>query len=290
MKDADCIAFLQWALPRMELSWAGFRKVRRSVCKRIDRRCRELKIHDLAEYRDHQEAEPSEWDALRACCAISISRFYRDRAVFETLERVVLPALAANAMQRGDSNLECWSAGCASGEEAYTLSILWRLKLAGRYPHLNLRVLATDIDAALLKRAAVACYRASTLKELPLAWRDQAFDMREGRYQLRAPFREPVRFVQEDICEGLPKQRFDLILCRNVVFTYFSIELQMRLAQQLIRRLYPGGALVVGLHESLPGRPENVEPWPEARAVLRRINSPGSAQAASADERIWQGA
>lgn len=290
MKDADCIALLQWALPRMQLCWPGFRKVSRSVCKRIDRRCRELKIRDSAEYRDHLEAEPSEWNVLRACCAISISRFYRDRAVFETLERVVLPALASNAMQRGDTNLECWSAGCASGEEAYTLSILWRLKLAARYPHLNLRVLATDIDAALLKRAATACYRASTLKELPLGWRDEAFEKSDNEFCLRAPFRAAVRFVREDICTALPEQRFDLLLCRNVVFTYFSFELQMRLAQQLVGRLYPGGALVIGLHESLPRGVENVEPWPELRVVFRRIGTPASAQASSADERIWQGA
>jgi len=290
MKDADCVAFLQWALPSMQLAWPGFRKVRRSVCKRIDRRCRELGLRSIAEYRDHLETEPSEWDALRACCAISISRFYRDRAVFETMERGVLPALASNAMQRGDTNLECWSAGCASGEEAYTLSILWRLRLAERRPDLSLRVLATDIDAALLKRAATACYRASTLKELPLAWRDQAFDTREGQYCLRAPFREAVRFVREDICAMLPEQRFHLILCRNVVFTYFSFELQMRLAQQLMGRLYPGGALAIGLHESLPSGVENIEPWPEARAVFRRTGTPAPAQSSSVDEQIWQGA
>lgn len=290
MKDADCIAFLQWALPRMQLSWPGYRKVRRSACKRIDRRCRELKVRDIAEYRDHLEAEPSEWDVLRTCCAISISRFYRDRAVFETLEHVVLPALASNAMERGDTNLECWSAGCASGEETYTLSILWRLKLAERHPQLNLRVLATDIDADLLKRAATACYRASTLKELPLAWRDQAFDMREGQYCLRAPFREAVRFVREDLCAALPEQRFDLILCRNGIFTYFSFELQMRLAQQLLGRLYPGGALIIGLHESLPSQLENVEPWPEVRAVFRRTSTAAAAPASSAGARVWQGA
>jgi chemotaxis protein methyltransferase CheR len=131
-------------------------------------------------------------------------------------------------------------------------------------------VLATDIDAALLKRATTACYRASTLKEAPLAWRDQAFDRRDNQYCLRAPFREAVRFVQEDIREALPAERFDLILCRNLVFTYFSFELQMRLGRRIISRLHPGGALVIGLHERLPTGIEGVEPWPVARAVFRR--------------------
>jgi chemotaxis protein methyltransferase CheR len=270
MKDVDCVAFLQWALPRMQLSWPGFRKVRRSVCKRIDRRCRQLGLSDISAYRDRLSTDLSEWDVLRARCAISISRFYRDRAVFESLEHVVLPALAASAARRTDASLECWSAGCASGEEAYTLLILWRLALAETRPHLDLRVLATDIDAALLKRAAAARYRASTLNEAPLAWRDQAFDRRDNQYCLRAPFREAVRFVREDICETLPAERFDLILCRNLVFTYFSFDLQMRLGRQLIGRLHPGGALVIGLHESLPTGIEGVEPWADARAVFRR--------------------
>jgi len=288
MKDADCIALLQWALPRMQLSWPGFRKVRRSVCKRIDRRCRELGLRDIAGYRDHLETEPSEWDVLRACCAIPISRFYRDRAVFESLERGVLPALASNAMERGDTRLECWSAGCASGEEAYTLSILWRLRLAERYPQLDLRVLATDIDPTLLKRATTACYRASTLKELPPAWRDEAFDKSDNQFSLRAPFRAAVRFVREDICATLPEQRFDLILCRNVVFTYFSSELQMRLARELIGRLQPGGALVIGLHESLPGGVEGIEAWPNARAVFCRAGVSESAPTSLAGGRLWQ--
>jgi chemotaxis protein methyltransferase CheR len=131
-------------------------------------------------------------------------------------------------------------------------------------------VLATDIDPALLKRATTGCYRASALKELPLAWRERAFDVRDGLYFVREAFREGISFVCEDICSAIPAQRFDLILCRNVVFTYFSNELQMRLARQLAGKLHPGGALVIGLHESLPGGVEGIEAWPNARAVFRR--------------------
>lgn len=273
--DAECVAFLRWALPRMRLAWPGFRNVRGTVCKRVERRCRALGLADPAAYRAHLEAAPSEWEALRVLCSIPISRFYRDRAVFDFLERVALPELATGAIQRGARTLECWSAGCASGQEPYTLSILWQLRLAARYSsRLQLRVLATDIDPVLLERAAAACYRASELKEMPAAWRDRAFERRGEIYCLREAFRQAVRFAHQDICATLPDETFDLILCRNVVFTYFAAELQEHIAEQLIGRLYPGGALVLGSHESVPQAVAGIVPWVGAHAVWRSLRGP----------------
>src|SRR5690606_25363864 len=107
--DSDCVSFLQWALPRMQLAWPGFRKVRRTVCKRIEHRCRALGmvgVHgrdgraDLAKYRRYLERTPGEWEALRVLCSIPISRFYRDRAIFGFLAREVVPALAAGVERR----------------------------------------------------------------------------------------------------------------------------------------------------------------------------------------------
>src|SRR5438477_9810042 len=128
----DCVEFLQWALPRLRMRWDGFRKVRRQVCRRIERRSRELGLTDLAAYRDYLERRPDEWARLDALCRVTISRFYRDRETFAALEQEVLPALA-----RGGAEIEVWSAGCASGEEPYTLALLWKLELA----RLSLRIL-----------------------------------------------------------------------------------------------------------------------------------------------------
>ena len=91
MKDADCVAFLQWALPQLGLRWAGYRKVRRRACKRIGRRMRELGVADAAAYRARLQADPAEWRALAALCPIPISRFYRDREVFDCLGAEALP-------------------------------------------------------------------------------------------------------------------------------------------------------------------------------------------------------
>lgn len=114
MKDSDCVSFLQWALPRLGFRWPGFRKVRRQVCKRIDRRIGKLKLPGPAAYREYLEQVASEWDVLDQFCRISISRFYRDRRVFDHLRDTVLPELADAAMASGESVLRCWSAGCAS--------------------------------------------------------------------------------------------------------------------------------------------------------------------------------
>jgi chemotaxis protein methyltransferase CheR len=276
MNDAECVTFLQWALPRLQLAWPGFRKVRKTVCRRVTRRYREFGLGDVAAYRSYLEVTPHEWQALRSLCSIPISRFCRDRRVFESLEHVVLPELATAAIRRGDSTLECWSAGCASGEESYTLSILWHLRLAARYSsRLQLHVFATDIDRVLLRRASVACYRPSALKELPASWRARAFEERGGEYCVREVFRAPVRIAHQDLCTTLPNQRFDLILCRNVVFTYFAPELQRELAQRLIERLHPGGALVLGLHELFPQGIPGAVNWPGTRAIVRREGTPG---------------
>jgi chemotaxis protein methyltransferase CheR len=151
--DADCVAFLQWALPQLGLRWTGYRKVRARVCKRVARRMRQLGLPDAAAYRARLEGGPAEWRALAALCPIPISRFYRDREVFDCLGAEVLPALAHAALARGTPRLECWSAGCASGEEPCTLALQWDLQLAARFPGVAFRVLRTDIDARLLDTA-----------------------------------------------------------------------------------------------------------------------------------------
>jgi chemotaxis protein methyltransferase CheR len=108
------------------------------------------------------------------------------------------------------------------------------------------------------------------LRELPVSWRAQAFEQRADEYCVREPFRPAVRITHQDICAAMPEQYFDLILCRNVVFTYFAPELQHELAQRLMDKLHPGGALILGLHESFPRGISGAVPWPGTRAIVRR--------------------
>jgi chemotaxis protein methyltransferase CheR len=270
MKDGDCIALLQWALPRLGLRWAGYRKVRARVCKRIARRMRALGLADAADYRARLDADPAEWHALAALCPVAVSRFYRDREVFDCLGAEVLPALARAALARGAPRLECWSAGCASGEEPYTLALQWQLQLAAQFPRLGFRVLGTDVDARLIERARAACYGSGSLAALPPAWRERAFERRGRLYCLRAALRRDVDLAHQDLLAELPEREFDLVLCRNLAFTYFDEAGARRALARISGRLRPGGALVLGIHEQLPASAAGFAPWVGCRAVLRR--------------------
>lgn len=97
VNDKDCTAFLQWALPQIELHWAGFRKVRNQVSKRLRARMHDLGLGNCSAYRARLEADASEWQILDKCCHITISRVFRDRGIFEVVRRVVLPDVAARA-------------------------------------------------------------------------------------------------------------------------------------------------------------------------------------------------
>jgi chemotaxis protein methyltransferase CheR len=270
--DRDCVEFLRWALPRLGLRWGGFRKVRGQVCKRLRRRLSEVGLADLDAYRVQLERHPEEWAVLESLTHITISRFNRDRGVFAFLQWEVLPTLAATVAERGADALEVWSAGCASGEEAFTLAIMWRLDLAPRFPELAIRILATDADEAMLARARRGCFSASSLRELPARSRAAAFAQGDRHYCLRDPFREPVRIARHDIRSRPPDGPFDLVLCRNLAFTYFDLELQRATAARLAGALRAGGALVLGSHESLPANVEEFEWWSSAERIyeLRR--------------------
>jgi chemotaxis protein methyltransferase CheR len=252
VSDTDCTTFLQWALPQLELRWPGFRKVRRQVCKRLTRRMRDLGLDDFSDYRARLEADPSEWRVLDECCHITISRFFRDRGIFEAVRRRVLPDIAARAKREGRDAL-VWSAGCASGEEPYTLKILWDVEVASAYPNVSLAITATDVDTAMIARAREGCFEASSLHELPAPLVQQAFEKIDARYRVKPRHREGIEFLEQDLRSEMPARLFDLILCRYVVFTYFAVPLQRTVLASMLERLRPLGYLVIGTHEQLPG-------------------------------------
>ena len=257
------------------MRWAGLRKVRGQVCKRVRRRLSELGLPDLAAYRDYLEAHPEEWAILEGLTHITISRFNRDRGVFAALAGEVLPELAASAFDRGSGSVAIWSAGCASGEEPYTLAILWRRAVAARFPEIDIRILATDVDAAMLSRARRGCYRSANLRELPEAWRAAALVQRGDEYCLTGEIKAAVRVARHDVREPPPTGPFDLVLCRNLAFTYFDAAAQRAVATHFAVALRPGGALVLGKHEALPTEVEGFAPWRPAERIYRRVGGDG---------------
>ena len=233
----DCVAFLQWALPRLGRRWASYRKVRRQVCRRVRDRVAELGLEGFDAYRELLLARPNEWAVLDGLMNVTISRFNRDRGVFEFLRDEIL-----------EPGMRVWSAGCASGEEPYTLALLCD----------GLDILATDVDPAMLRRAEAARYPASALRELHDrdAFTDGVLDERYRH----------VTFACHDIRDDPPAGPFDLVLCRNLAFTYFD-EPTQRATLQRLASVTP--TLVIGAHESLPeGQREFA---PRARCVFQTL-------------------
>jgi chemotaxis protein methyltransferase CheR len=254
----------------LHLRWPGFRKVRRQVYKRVNRRLQELRLPSLEAYRVYLEDHPDEWATLDTLCWINISRFYRDRSVFQHLANEILPQLAQGVVARGESEILCWSAGCAGGEEPYTLSIIWRNCLAKQFPQLPLRIVATDIDPLAIHRAERGCYRASSVKDVPDQWRAQAFVTIADELCLKSEYRTSVTFVLQDIRERAPEESFHLVLCRNLVFTYFDEVLQRKTMHRLSGTLAPGGILIIGNLESLPDGPWGIQPWSTRLGVYQK--------------------
>lgn len=262
MGDEACVGFLQRALPRLKFRWTGFRRVRGQVCKRLKRRMRVLELDSFADYWSYLQANESEWAVLDAMCRVVVSRFWRDRVVYEQLRDVVLLELSAQA----EGNLRCWSAGCASGEEPYSLA------LACRHAAIDgalVDIIATDADAYLLQRAAEGTYAPATLRELPSGWIDAHFTECGSHWRIHDDVRRVVDFRCQDLREQMPDGPLSLLLCRNMVFTYFDLPLQRELLGQMRERLRVGGALVIGSHEQLPSS-DGFEPWPGTQAVYRR--------------------
>ena len=264
------VEFLRWALPQLGLTWSGFQRVRRQVWRRIGHRLAELHLSDADAYRAYLVSHPDEWAVLDSFCRISISRFLRDREVFERLARDVLPELAEHAQHHGDGQVRAWSAGCASGEEPYSLLLLWRFELSRRFPNVALEVLATDADDVLLARARAARFRGSSLRELPRAWRNAAFMCSDDSFVLREEFRSSIEFRRADLRVALPDATFDLILCRNVVCTYFGEPLQRRTLGAMLALLRPGGAFVIGKGERLPRELPGLTDWNPDSGIYRR--------------------
>ena len=234
--DESCVRFLQWATPRLGMRWAGFRRVRRQVCRRVRARYVALGLRDHLAYQAYLEDHESEWIVLDTMCRVTISRFFRDRRVFEQL-----PALAEDLASRP---LRVWSAGCASGEEPYSVALALE--------HIAVEIVATDADGHMLARARRAHYSGGTLRELDAAHIAAAFDELEGGYALRAAIRDRVRLLEQDVRKQAPEGKFDLILCRNLAFTYFDEATQREVLQRFADHCVDGGVLIIGAHEALP--------------------------------------
>lgn len=216
---------------------------RATIERRLRNRMASLVIGSGEEYLRHLRAHREESDALVDRLTIKVSRFYRNAPTFDRLRREILPELARAA---AGGHLALWSAGCARGEEAYTLAML--LEEAG----IRGGVLATDIDAAALRAATHAEYAEAACRELPADLRRFLEPgSRRGRVRVVDAVRARVVFRHGDVLEPLARRRFALVACRNLLI-YLEPQARARAFAGLEAALRPGGYLVLGEAEWAP--------------------------------------
>jgi chemotaxis protein methyltransferase CheR len=215
------------------------------------------------EYSAALDTDPKEYDRLIRSLTVNVTKFFRNWDTYSLIDSTVVPAL----WERGEPETRIWSAGCSSGEEAYSIAILMHKQAAERNEHARLdgiRILGTDIDAECLGEAEHAFYADAALGDTPPALRERYFPQIAGMHTMLPEVRRMVGFEWNDLLAYAPPlEDVHLILCRNVII-YFEREAQDALFAAFHRVLAPGGFLVLGKVETLLG---------EARGLFTPVNA-----------------
>ena len=208
-------------------------------------------VDNHADYQALLRSDPAEFEALLTALTVNHSYFMRDRAAFELLRTQVLAPLIAKRQQNQNRTLKIWSAGCASGEEPYSVAILLLELLGAKFSRWQLRIDGTDVSEATLEQARRGLYDERVFQDVSADFSKRYFQLQNKKYQLLPEICEMVLFRQHDIKDTPLLPNYDLILCRNVLI-YFTRERQTMLVQQLLEHLAPGGYLMLGMVEMLP--------------------------------------
>ncbi len=234
---------------------AGYR--RPMLERRLAARMRKLGLSDPAAYLLRLETHPSECGRLIDAVGINVSSFFRNPLVFEIIKERLLPEILERKRRKPSNEIRIWSAGCAGGEEAYSLAILLHMAIKGKVADWVPRIFATDMDGDALGLARAAVYPHASFESTKLGILDEYFMPKGTGFEVRPFIKKMVRFSRHDLTS--PKTRtppdsvfgaFDLILCRNVLI-YFSRPTQARVLGNLCKSAAKGGYLVLGESESL---------------------------------------
>ena len=205
-------------------------------------------VSDLPSIRRYLASHPDEYQRLTASFLIKVTEFFRDPELFDVLRERVLPDLIAQARAR-DNELRIWSAGCATGEEAYSLAILVAEALGDELEQFQVRIFATDLDDEAVAFARRGIYPARRSPVCPRRSSPAISSQLDGDYEVTKQLRGLVIFGQHDLGQRPPFPRIDLVLCRNVLI-YFTPELQARALQLFAFALRDGGYLALGKAET----------------------------------------
>ena len=218
--------------------------------RRIERRMVIHSIHTLAEYTAFLRSNPQEIDLLFKELLIGVTSFFRDPAVWENLAKVALPQLLAS--NPSEQKLRAWVIGCSTGEEAYSLAIVFSEAVHQLAPsnHVSLQIFASDLSADAIVTARRGRYPRAIASDVSAAMLESYFSAQGGQFQINQNIRDMVLFAQHDVVLDPPFTKLDLIVCRNLLI-YFDTTLQRKLIPLLHYSLRPSGFLLLGSSETV---------------------------------------
>ncbi|HZS91056.1 MAG TPA: chemotaxis protein CheB [Chloroflexota bacterium] len=245
-EDKTLHAFLDDVRARSGIDFTPYKMP--TILRRLARRIAATGTATLAGYIAYLRDYPEEYQRLIGSFLIKVTEFFRDPAVFDYLRTQVLPEVIARARTNGNE-LRLWSAGCATGEEAYSLAILVADILGEELEQFSVRIFATDLDAEAIAFARRGVYPAAALAALPADLIARSFSKVNGAYTVTKRVRGLIVFGQHDLSQEEPFLHIDLVLCRNVLI-YFTTELQIRALRVFAFSLRDNGYLVLGQAET----------------------------------------
>lgn len=246
-KDPAFEALLTYLRQSRGFDFTGYK--RSTLMRRVHKRIQTLGLAEFSDYLDYLEVYPEEFNSLFNTILINVTAFFRDLTAWDHLKNQVLPILIAS--KNSKDPLRIWSAGCASGEEAYTLAILMAENLGPEQFRQRVKIYATDVDQEALNLARQATYSHKDIEEVPELLRYKYFESTgNGRFVFRLDLRRSVIFGRHDLLQDAPISRLDLLVCRNTLM-YFNAEAQGRVLARFHFALNDTGYLFLGKAEML---------------------------------------
>ncbi|MGQ4649356.1 CheR family methyltransferase [Lyngbya aestuarii] len=239
-------ALLDYLRSSRGFDFTGYKRssLQRRVCKRMQTKG----MDNFGDYLDYLEVHPEEFICLLNTILINVTGFFRDTDAWEHLQSQTIPRILAR--KSVEEPVRVWSAGCASGEEAYTLAIVLAEILGVEQFRNRVKIYATDVDEEALSTARHASYSDKHIQNIPQELLERYFDKIGDRYVFRADLRRIVIFGRHDLVQDAPISRLDLLVCRNTLM-YFNSETQSRILARFHFALSNTGALFLGKAEML---------------------------------------
>lgn len=245
-QDEQLDALLEYLQRNRGFDFRGYKRA--SLTRRIQKRMEVVGASDYEHYLDYLEVHPEEFSLLFNTILINVTAFFRDSSAWDYLAEEVLPRLISE--KKETDPIRVWSAGCASGEEAYTLAMILGEIVGEDAFCKRVKIYATDVDEEALAQARQATYSSKDMQPVPLELQEKYFERTGDRYAFRPDLRRVVIFGRHDLIMDAPISRLDLIGCRNTLM-YFNAETQMRILTRLHFALHDQGVLFLGRAETL---------------------------------------